>query len=291
MRFEQINQKTNEEPGNEESSVEQINQINQERKVFDKEQDIRAEERNKYRTIGEKIFFENKVSGMDMAIEQAIKMDEEAQKLIDSDEAANFPDAIEILNKKDEFALKDKTIIKKEEFVRPKVLQFTKYLEENKFLEAFGASIISSGKFRGDQETLCIRNEAIMPLINQKLSELITNKDGKNFVEAFHYFSIIKNGINRENIAQVPDDLLKSPEIVGAVKEHLIKWMKDNPSFYAHWRDIFSPLGIISADEMNNSPEIQKILKEKLDLEKNYDLKHYIYLKDEWAEKGLVLFG
>lgn len=265
-------------------------QINQSRGKFEQEQDVRAEERNKYRTLGQKIFLKDRVSGMDMAIEQAMKMDEEAKKLISSGEATIFTDAIEILNGKDEFALKGKDLIKKEEYIRPKILQFIKHLDKNEFLEAFGVSIVTSNRFRGDRDTLRIRNEAIKPLINQKLSELITNKDGKNLIEAFHYFSIIMKGrINRENIAQIPDDLLKSPEIVEEVKKSLIHWMKDNPSTYALWRDKWSSIGVIDANGMNNSPEIQKVLREKLNSLKKYDQKPYVYLKDKWEKEGLVI--
>lgn len=264
-------------------------QTNQTRERFEEERDIRAKERNKYRTLGQKIFLKDKVSEIDMAIEQAMKMDEEAKKLIDSGEVTVFPDAIEILNGKDEFALKGKDLIKKEEYIRPKVLQFIRHLDKNEFLEAFGVSIITSDRIRGDRDTLRIRNEAIKPLINQKLSEIITNKNGKNLVEAFHYFSIMRDSINREDIAQIPDDLLKSPEIVEEVKGSLIHWMKDNPSAYAHWRDKWSSLGVIDANEMNNSPEIQKVLREKLNSLKKYDPKPYVYLKDKWEKEGLVI--
>jgi len=264
-------------------------QISQTREKFEDEQKIRAKERNKYRTLGQKLFLKDKFSGIDMAVEEAIKMDDEAKKLINSGEAATFADAIEILNGTEEFALKGKDLIKKEEYIRPKILQFSKYLDDNEFLKAFGASIIDSPRLRGDRDVLRLRNEALAPLINQKLSELIINKDGKNLVEAHHFFTIIKSKINREDIAEIPDNLLKSPEIINEVKKSLVSWMQNNPSSYAHWRDKWSALGIIDPDKMNNSPEIQKILKEKLDSLKKYDPKPYVYLKNKWEIEGLFV--
>jgi len=65
--------------------------------------------------------------------------------------------------------------------------------------------------------------------------------------------------------------------------------MQNNPSSYAHWRDKWSALGIIDPDKMNNSPEIQKILKEKLDSLKKYDPKPYVYLKNKWEIEGLFV--
>ena len=57
-------------------------QISQTREKFEDEQKIRAKERNKYRTLGQKLFLKDKFSGIDMAVEEAIKMDDEAKKLI-----------------------------------------------------------------------------------------------------------------------------------------------------------------------------------------------------------------
>jgi hypothetical protein len=236
-------------------------QIFQTRKKFEKEWEIRAKERNRYRTIWQKIFGREKTTAMDIAIEEALRMDAEIEALMREGKVASTTEAIEVIEKEGKFGLKGKERISKEEWARFRALQFAGALEKNDFGKA-KEIVYRAGLEKGiDDESRQILKETIAPLITQKIIELVQAKDGRNFVRAFYELGnlhpITAEGLSQEN--------LQSPEIQGAIKESLILWMRVNPEYFAEYRDKWVNAGFVkNKEELNTLREIQQIAKEKL---------------------------
>lgn len=156
------------------------------REQFEQELDIRAKERDRYRTIWQKILGQKKTSGMDIAVEEALRMDAEIETMMQKGRVASTTEAVEAIEKEGKFGLKGQERIGKEEWSRFRTLQFGGALGKNDFGKA--SEIIYQAKWekKVDGENRQILKETIAPLITQKVTELIQVKDGRNFVRAFN---------------------------------------------------------------------------------------------------------
>lgn len=225
-----------------------------------REQDERAGERNKYRTLAQKLFGQEKVSGVDMAMEEAMKMN----SLIDQEveKGTKMDEAVKTVSTLPEFKLKGLRNIKKEEYVRAKTLQFAHALEENKFLKAKVLRKLPQTEV--DDATVEIYQNAVTSAINQRAGDLVNQKDGENFRKVIRGFG---NDIQRERI-QVTDEALKTPEIQGPIQKDLVgsfKWHNTiSPESFAKERDRLVKMGIVDSTEINQLPEIQQVAKDRL---------------------------
>jgi len=149
---------------------------------FSEEDKVRAEERNRYRKLSEKLLGRGKVTGMDIAIERAMKLDEETEKMIADGEAKTTLEALEKINEKEGLGLKGKELIGKEEYARTEALRIMKKVDEGKFEKArnilLGSDKIFSPDYGQDEVKNQLIGKNITPFIKEKVVEYIKNKKG-----------------------------------------------------------------------------------------------------------------
>ena len=260
-------------------------QTPQTREQFEQERDIRAEERSRYRTIWQKILGREKIGEMDIAVEEALRMDAEIETMMQEGKVASTTEAVEVIEKEGKFGLKGQERIGKEEWARFRTLQFGGALEENDFGKASEIVYQAGQEKKVDDENRQILEETIAPLITQKVAELIQAKDGRNFVRAFYELGrlqpITAEGLSQEN--------LQSPEIQGAIKENLISWMRTDPEYFAKYRDKWANNGFVENKEaLNTLPEIQQIAKEELISWMNIDPEYFAKYRNKWEQSGII---
>jgi len=259
-------------------------QTSQTREQFEQERDIRAKERNRYRTIWQKILGREKTGEMDIAVEEALRMDAEIETMMQEGKVASTTEAVEVIEKEGNFGLMGQERIGKEEWARFRTLQFGGALEENDFGKASEIVYQAGQEKKVDDENRQILEETIAPLITQKVAELIQAKDGRNFVRAFYELGrlqpITAEGLSQEN--------LQSPEIQGAIKENLISWMRTDPEYFAKYRNKWEQAGIINGSEMNMLQEVQNIAKDKLISWMRIDPEYFAKYRDLWGNAGII---
>ncbi|PIT89525.1 hypothetical protein COU23_03410, partial [Candidatus Kuenenbacteria bacterium CG10_big_fil_rev_8_21_14_0_10_36_11] len=256
-------------------------QTPQTREQFEQERDIRAEERSRYRTIWQKILGREKIGEMDIAVEEALRMDAEIETMMQEGKVASTTEAVEVIEKEGKFGLKGQERIGKEEWARFRTLQFGGALEKNDFGKASEIVYQAGQEKKVDDENRQILKETIAPLITQKIAELIQAKDGRNFVRAFYELGCLQpitaEGLSQEN--------LQSPEIQGAIKENLISWMRTDPEYFAKYRDKWANTGFVENKEaLNTLPEIQQIAKEKLISWMRTDPEYFAKYRNKWEQ-------
>lgn len=230
------------------------------RQQFQEEQADRAGERNKYRTLSEKMFGKGKVTNIDMAMEEAIQMD----SLIDQEvqKGSSMPDAVKAVTHLPEFQLKGLRLIKQEEFVRAKALQFGHALEENKFLKA--KVLRELPLLEVDDQTQEMYKQAVSDAVHGRAKDLAMQKDGGSFIKLVHGF---RGDMTQEGIKQIPQEALHAPEIQGHIQKELIASLNYHSATvekFGRDRDRYASLGIVNAAEINKLPEIQKLAKDRL---------------------------
>jgi|GEM_PF-2972457 len=251
-----------------------------------REQDERAGERNKYRSLAQKLFGQEKVIGIDMAMEEAMRMD----TLIDQEveEGETMSDAVKSASALPEFRLKGLRNIQKEEYLRAKALQFAHALEENKFLKA--KILRKLPQFEVDDATVEMYQEAVTSAVNQRAGDLVTQKDGGNFRKVVRGFG---DDIQRDRM-KVTDEELKAPEIQAPIQKDLVvsfKWHNTiSPKAFAKDRDRLVKMGIVDTTEINELPEIQLVARDRL--VKSF-IWHNVISPDSFAKDrdGLVEIG
>jgi len=258
-------------------------QLSQTREQFKEERDIKAEERNGYRTIWQKIWGLEETSGMDIAVEEALRMDAEIETLMRQRKVATTAEAVVVIEKEGKFGLKGEERIGKEEWARFRTLQFGGALKENDFGKA-SEIVYRAQQEKVDDETRQILEETIAPLITQKVAELVKAKDGRNFVRAFYEFGRLQP-ITAEGLSQ---EGLRSPEIQDAIKENIISWMRTDPEYFTKYLDKWAQAGIIDAKALSNLPEIQQIAEERLIDWMNTDPEYFAMYRDKWAQAGII---
>jgi hypothetical protein len=252
-----------------------------------REQDERAGERNKYRTLAQKLFGQGKVSGIDMAMEEAMKMD----SLIDQEvsKGSSMSDAVQAVSHLPEFQLKGLRLIKQEEFVRAKALQFGHALEENKFLKA--KVLRELPLLEVDGQTQDMFKQAVSDVVHGRAKDLAVQKEGGNFVKLVHGF---RGDMTQDGIKQIPQDALHAPEIQGPIQKELIASLNYHSvtvEDFGRDRDKYATLGIVSAAEINKLPEIQKLAKDRLVASLNYHsvaVEDFGVDRDKYVSLGIV---
>lgn len=225
-----------------------------------REQDERAGERNKYRTLAQKLFGKEKVAGVDMAMEEAMRMD----TLIDGEveKGTKVEEAVKDVSALPEFRLKGLRNIQKEEYVRAKTLQFAHALEENKLLKA--KVLRKLPQLEVDDTTVEMYQDAVKSVINTRAGDLATQKDGEGFRKVIRGFG---DDIQRDRMA-VTDEVLKAPEIQGPIQKDLVASFKRHntisPEAFAKDRDRLVEMGVVDVVEINQLPEIQQVAKDRL---------------------------
>jgi len=266
----------------EQSTPEQIIVSRQETK---EEQEIRAENRNKYRAVWQKMFGVGKTTDMDVAMEEALKMDSTIDKEIKEGRADTIEDALNNVDQLPEFQLKGTERIDKEEYARAKTLQVGKAIVNNEFNKVF--HILFKEQFREglDEETMQVIDEHTTALVKEHVANLAQEKDGENFVDAIYWFaSRLKSG-------DLPVEAVKSPEIQSVIREHIISWFSTffgSPETFVGELEKFSQLGLLNKEEIIQSPEIQKLAKEEFIHWMGVDPKYFAQFRDEWAEFGII---
>ena len=255
-------------------------QIKPTREDFVSERETRAKERNKYRTVWQKILGKEKTGEMDIATEEALQMDTEIKKILDEGRAASTSEAIEVIEKEGNFGLKGKERISKEEWARFRTLQFGGALEENDFGKASQIIIQAQQEKKINDETKQILKETISPVIIKKLSELVQNRDGENFVLAFHELGRLQS-INREDLLQ---ENLQSPEIQNAIKQNIIGC--NAPEYFQTVRDKWVKAGVVDLETANQFEEIKEKAKQNI-IGCNAP-EYFQTVRDKWVKAGVV---
>ncbi len=241
--------------------------LEQQRKQSEAENEVRAEERNKNRTLRDKLTFKNKVTGLEMAEEEARKMGEEAEKLAQSEEASTLSEAIETLNTKEEFSLKGKERIEKEEYARAKALKVVEKLEAGDFEKAFhlldSSSMMAT---RYDEETRRLIREYVAPLIRARAIEDLKNKNGDDFLKLLEQLGnrMGPYSLKAEDLKEIPPDVLKSPEIVAKVRDYLVESFKSEPHVFDRVLERYVGLGFVTKEEIVRLPQIEEAARTRL---------------------------
>lgn len=233
--------------------------INESREQFDEEHNLRAEERNRYRTIWQKMFGLEKTTGMDTAMEEALKMDAAIEEELKEGRAETIDEALKNVDQMPNFQLKGEGRIQKEEYAGAKALQVGRAITNNEFHEA--VSIWNKEHFRSgvDDETKQFMSEHIVTLIKNHTAELARSKDGTNFVSSIYWFG------SHFKAEDLPQDEVKSPEITGAVRDHAVSWLKTfhhEGGVGKEWKK-FSRLGLLNEEEIVQDPEVRQFAEQR----------------------------
>jgi len=292
-----------------------IEKINLASEQSGRENEIRAKERNKYRTLGEKLFNKNEYTGIDIAEEEAMKMNEESDKLVNDGEAANYTEAIKKLNDREDpafAALKGEELIKKEEYARIQGLRIAKKLDEGDIDKA--RDIFTGNFFRKgyDEETQILTENYVIPFAKEKIINDINQGNGDEVVKMINNFSdYLRNldikdpveFIKPEDLEQIPVEVLKSPAIVEKIKSYLIGNCADHlhPNHYGIFKSElgrFSKLGFISKEdeeEILKSPKIKEVAREKLIQSRDKGQENgpgaYVIRKSNNSEKNIIVYA
>lgn len=251
-----------------------------------REQDERATERNKYRSLAQKLFGKGKVTGVDIAMEEAMRMNPLIDQEVES--GATMEDAVKKVSALPEFKLKGRTNIQKEEYVRARVLQFAHALEENKFLKAKVLRVIPLLEVLDDRVEMY--QDAVKSAINQRAGDLVKQKDGNNFRRIVRGFG---GDVQRDRM-QVTDEELKTPEIQDPIRRDLVESFRYHTPFtpdkFAKERDKLVAMGIVEGAEINRLPEIKQIARDRLVGSFNY---HVPFTPDTFVKErdALVKIG
>ena len=222
---------------------------------------------------------------MDIAVEEALRMDAEIETMMQEGKVASTTEAVEVIEKEGKFGLKGQERIGKEEWARFRTLQFGGALEKNDFGKASEIVYRAGQEKKVDDENRQILKETIAPLITQKVAELAKSRDGRNFVRAFYELGRLQP-ITAEGLSQ---EDLQSPEIQNSIKENLISWMRTNPEYFSEYRDKWANAGFVENKEvLNTLPEIQQIAKEKLISWMNTNPEYFAEYRDKWEQVGII---
>lgn len=255
---------------------------------FERERTFRTEERNSYRTVWQKMFGREKTSAMDVAIEEALRMDIAIEKELKEGRAETIEDALNNVDQLPEFQLKGTERVEKEEYGKAKTLQVGKAITKNEFYKAVSILHKEQSRKGVDKETAQIMDERTTALVKEHTANLAQAKDGKNFVSAIYWFA------SRLESGDLPAEAVKSPEIAGAIREHAISWFHsfyNEPANFAKELEKFSQLGLLNKEEVVQTPEIQQFAKEKATswFETFYnDPKTFARIRDGFVELGIV---
>lgn len=227
----------------------------QSRNEYEEKQYNFAEEKNKCRTLAQKLFFKNKVSGMDIMIEEALKMDQEMEKLIANGKADTFTEAIQILEKG------KKDTEKQDKYAELSALEIVRNLENGAISKA---SSIALNRMYGKEAIPEARGDIkkyIAPYVKEKIIYSIKNKNARGLVQ------LLKNDfgeyIKPEDLKEMPQDVLKSPEIMSEVNKEVIscfdpKEIVDPKGKFEFRIREYTRLGLITYEEAINLPGVRK---------------------------------
>ncbi len=251
------------------------------REQFDEQNKIRAKERNKHRSLGQKLLGKDKVAGVDMAEEQAREMNTAAEQLVEQGEIATVPEAIEKVNSTEEFSLKGGERIQKEEAARAKVLDAVRAMNEGDYKKA-RTILLSDNLGNGfDKETQDQIDRTVRPLIKKRIIESIKQKNGDELIKILesltNYVQNLKgivDWVKPEDLKDIPKESLHSPEILEKVRAHLNDDLQRQPTIFDYAIEKYSQFGFFTKEEITSFPEIKetatKLLKQSPVEEPNY---------------------
>jgi len=246
--------------------------LEQQRGQFEEENEIRAKERNKNRTLGEKLTLKNKATGLEITAEEAVKMDEEAEKLVQHGEASTLSEAIEKLNTKEEFALKGKELIQKEEYARARALKVVEKIEAGEFEKARQLLSRSSAMAVDyDEETQRLIGKYVAPFVRARIIEDIKNKNGDDLVKLLERLSTYSPNVREfipfikaDDLREIPQDVLKSPEIFAKIQDYLVDSLRNTPNVFDRVLEKYIELGFVTKEEIVTLPKIEETAKSLL---------------------------
>jgi len=169
-------------------------------------------------------------------------------------------------------------LAKKEEYAQTRSSKITEKIDEGnikKAMEIFTNNFFKKGY---DQETQILTENHVIPFVKEKIIGDINNRKGDELVKMIDGFhSYLRNGdmeevvefIKPDDLKQIPEDTLKSPEIVEKIKSYLVNDCEKHlhPNHYGifkHMLERFSKLGFVSEEEIIKSPEIKEVARKKL---------------------------
>lgn len=246
------------------------NTIEQQRKQFEEGQNARAKERNKNRTLLEKMAFKGRVSGLDIAKEEADEMGGEAEELLKNGDVSTLSEAVEELNAKEKYLLKDKEQIRKEEYVRAKALKVIEKMEAGELDKAF--ELLSKGSLMAvdyDEETKRMIGEYVTPFVRIRAVEDIKNKNVDDLIELLSgrlstYSPNVRENIpfiTADDLNEISINILKSPEIIARIQNYLVDRLKNAPNVFHHVLKRFVDLGFVTKEEVISLPKIKEVAR------------------------------
>jgi hypothetical protein len=116
-----------------------------------------------------------------------------------------------------------------------------------------------------DTETQILIDDRVSPYIREKVIKAIVNGRGDELVQTLHRFhGHLRGGtekvdfIRPEDLEQIPEEVLKSPEIIKKVHDHLIERFGHSPNTFDYELELYSKLGFITPEEIVKLPEIKE---------------------------------
>ena len=259
------------------------------REQFDGEADFRARERNKYRSVWQKMFGRDKSDSMDMIMEEAIAMNAAIDKELKNGRVQDMDEALDVVDQMSQFQLKGTERVKVEEYARTKTLQIGEAIESNEFYKASSILYREQHKKGVDKETAQVMSEQTTAFVKQHVGSLAEAKDGKNLVNAISAFD------SRLDKSDISPEAAKSPEILKAVSDDLISYFRtfavSEPKVFVKEVERFTKFGLAEREKIVQTPEIKEFTrKEAISYFQTFattDPKAYQRIRDSFVALGV----
>ena len=227
--------------------------------------------RNENRSFVKKVFGAGKMSGVDIAHEEALRVNKLVDQKIEREgaETSAQASADEILSST-EFGRKDEATIKAEEFLRAKNPDIAKSIRGGDIASARSAFEKLSEKVKDDNEKRSLR-KGFEKMVSDQVDTLVQSSDAPEMKRFVLENRLEDVGI--KNIALMPETVVYLPEIqskfIGKIKQEF-GTKADYPQDAVRWVKSFTEAGLMKPEavqELFASPELQDRMKNKIKTE------------------------
>ena len=234
----------------------------------DRQFEEQADVRNQNRSFVKKVFGAGKMSGIDIAHEEALRVNRLVDQKIEREggETSAQTSADEILSST-EFGRKDDATIKSEEFLRAKNPDIAKSIRGGDIASARAAFEKLSEKVKDDNEKRSLR-KGFEKMVSDQVDTLVQSKDAPGMTRFVLENRLEDVGI--KNIALMPEEIIYLPEVqskfVGKIKQEFGS-KAEYPQDAVRWVKSFTDAGLMkpeAAQELFGSQEIQDRMKNKI---------------------------
>lgn len=178
-----------------------------------------AEQREKFRDIIEKIIENEENTEIEVAMEEARKMEEDVEEIIKDGKAKDRIQACAEVSAQKEYLLKDKTRIEKEESVRPYFLLVTEALKKDDLETA--ETVIKT--LPPEKKQIFSEVQDILDRsFEKKQKQYIQEGKEEKLVELMRTRDMVSSQFDLKKLSQLSSEEKNSPELKEAAKEFLL---------------------------------------------------------------------